>query len=117
MPPPYPSQYAFQLCSSHNWDGITRLHDEIIATVNDALCKPREKTDIKMNLKYLLRVTDDWGNTPLHIACFHRAPPNTISSLLNLADIAGLGSDTNAKGSTLSHEVVTAQLTDDGSSP
>lgn len=81
------------------------------------MCKPRDKAIIQLNLKYVLKFKDDWGNTPLHIACFHRAPPDAIEILLKLADIAALGEDKNVKGNVLSHEVVTAQTTNDGSTP
>ena len=40
-----------------------------------------------------------------------------MERLLKLADIAGLGEDKNVKGNVLSHEVVTAQTTNDGSTP
>jgi hypothetical protein len=117
MPPPYQSQYLFQVCNSHNWDAVAECYDEVNSVLTGDMCKPRDKAIIQLNLKYVLKFKDDWGNTPLHIACFHRAPPDAMERLLKLADIAGLGEDKNVKGNVLSHEVVTAQTTNDGSTP
>lgn len=117
--PPYKSQHLFQLCNSHNWDAVEECYNEVkTALADEDKCnKPREDTILKLNLKYILKFRDDWGNTPLHIACFNRAPPSAIECLLKLSDIAGLGDDKNAKGIVLSHEVVTTQITNDGSTP
>ena len=32
-----------------------------------------------------LLVTDTWGNTPLHIACYHKPPPSVVGALLEAA--------------------------------
>ena len=94
---------------------VAECYRDVASIFNDEMTKPRDKTNLRLNMKYLLKYKDEWGNTPLLIACYNRAPSYVIGNILKLADMAGLGTETNVKGEMLSHETITSQVANDGS--
>ena len=116
--PPYLSRHFYDLCTSLNWYRVKDCHREVESLIDDGdAMTQRNKRYIQLNIKYVLKFKDDWGNTPLHIACYYNAPLETIDYLLKLSDIAGLGEDENVNGQVLIDEVVTSQTANNGSTP
>jgi ankyrin repeat protein len=71
-----------RFCTRLDWESVERCCSSI--EMNSA------RTSLKQAATKMLLARDSFGNTPLHVACYHRPPRRVISALLNAASRCGL---------------------------
>ncbi len=70
------SHYLLRLCEKSDWENVEKC---------SAMILTEGELTTKSSRQQLLLATDTWGNTPLHIACYHKPPPSAVRAILKAA--------------------------------
>jgi hypothetical protein len=76
--------YLLRLCQNCDWSNVQECCDLLTKVFQEANDYSYEGLKLRPFQQQLL-VTDNWGNTPLHVMCFHKPPPSVVKALLNAA--------------------------------
>jgi ankyrin repeat protein len=81
--------FLLRCASTYNWDALIARCAVIKSIFSAAQGRVHDRMRIAAASHQLL-ARDQWGNTTLHIACFHSAPLQAIQILLEAARSAGI---------------------------
>jgi hypothetical protein len=90
--------YLLRLCQNGDWSNVQECCDLLTKVFQEA--NDHSYEELRPFQQQLL-VTDNWGNTPLHVVCYLKPLPSAVTALLNAAPaVLQLLTMRNEQGST-----------------
>jgi hypothetical protein len=78
--------HLLRLCSASDWANVKKC-----CAILSRVFQSKSYEELASSSKKQLLVRDQWGNTPLHIACYHKPLPSVLHAILKAASTAPRG--------------------------